>query len=234
MRAWEQGGSIERVGVLSEPTRRRLYAYVARRPEGVGRDEAAGAAGISRALAAFHLDRLVAAGLLEVFFRRRSGRAGPGAGRPAKMYRRAARVVSVALPPRDYGFAARLLAQAIEGSEPGRKKLWLVARRWGKVLGREVCGRVEGKPTTAKVLRAMRQVLEERGFEPGPVRGGQWRLQNCPFDAIAREHRELVCGMNLALMRGMLAELGPAGWRAELAPLERQCCVAFRAAGRRR
>jgi len=48
-------------------------------------------------LAAFHLDKLLEQGLLDVEFRRISGRAGPGAGRPAKLYRLSARQLEVTL-----------------------------------------------------------------------------------------------------------------------------------------
>ena len=89
---------IDGVAALAEPTRRRLYDLVAARDEPVGRDDAVEALGISRELAAFHLDRLVEAGLLQTEYRRRNGRTGPGAGRPAKLYRRADRVVEISLP----------------------------------------------------------------------------------------------------------------------------------------
>src|SRR5512141_2158384 len=88
------------LAVLSEPARRALYVYVADRQADVGRDEAARAVGVSRSLAGFHLDRLVEEGLLEASFRRLSGRTGPGAGRPAKVYRRSRRQLEVSLPPR--------------------------------------------------------------------------------------------------------------------------------------
>src|SRR4051812_34198583 len=110
----ERTAQVTAVAALAEPTRRRLYEYVVRRPQPVGRDEAAGAVGVPRATTAFHLDRLVADGLLEVSFERRSGRTGPGAGRPAKLYRRSDCAVAVSLPARHYELAAELLAAAVE------------------------------------------------------------------------------------------------------------------------
>jgi predicted ArsR family transcriptional regulator len=88
-----QNQALDDVAVLADPVRRSLYSHVAAQPEPVGRDAAAATAGISRSLAAFHLDRLVEAGLLAVTYRRLSGRTGPGAGRPAKLYARAPRDV---------------------------------------------------------------------------------------------------------------------------------------------
>src|SRR6476646_786768 len=106
---------VEAVALLGEQTRRRVYEIVARSDEPVGRDDAAAGAGISRELAAFHLDRLVAGGLLEAEYRRRNGRTGPGAGRPAKLYRRVDRDISVSLPDRRYDVAAEVFARALDG-----------------------------------------------------------------------------------------------------------------------
>src|SRR5580700_11137964 len=102
---------ISVLAVLNDPVRRRLYDYIAMQPHGVSRSEAAAAAGIQRTLAAFHLDRLAEAGLVDVTFRRLAGQAGPGAGRPAKLYRRAAAEHEVSVPPRDYRGAAELLVE---------------------------------------------------------------------------------------------------------------------------
>lgn len=127
---------IDRAGVLAEKTRRRLFTFVASRPGDVDRDEAAAAAGISRPLAAFHLDRLVQAGLLEATFRRPAGRGGPGAGRPAKRYRRSSYQLALTLPERRYELAAGLLAQALEdGPQAGRLPLLRAARSLGRDLG---------------------------------------------------------------------------------------------------
>jgi predicted ArsR family transcriptional regulator len=101
---------IDRLSALADPMRRRLYDFVvAAGPGEVSRDEAAQGVGVKRGLAAFHLDRLVEAGLLEVGYRRLNDRAGPGAGRPTKLYRRSSAEVAVSLPRRQYGLAARLL-----------------------------------------------------------------------------------------------------------------------------
>src|SRR3954469_16394262 len=108
---------VAAVAALAEPTRRRVYDHVAGRPEPVSRDEAAAALSVPRATAAFHLDRLVADGLLDVHYERRSGRTGPGAGRPAKLYRRAECTVSVSLPERRYDLAGELLAAAVVDAE---------------------------------------------------------------------------------------------------------------------
>src|SRR5215204_7026372 len=98
----DRSAQVSAVAALSEPTRRRLYDHVAGQPHPVSRDEAAAAVAVPRATAAFHLDRLVDDGLLEVHFERRSGRTGPGAGRPSKLYRRSDSAVEVSFPERHY------------------------------------------------------------------------------------------------------------------------------------
>src|SRR5918998_3133060 len=97
MESWE--AQVSAVAALDDPTRRRLYDYVVRQPVPVSRDDAVAVLGLPRTTAAFHLDRLVDEGLLEAVYQRRTGRTGPGAGRPAKLYRRSDQHVAVSLPP---------------------------------------------------------------------------------------------------------------------------------------
>lgn len=184
--------------------------------------------GISRILAAFHLDRLVRAGLLDTVYRRLSGRTGPGAGRTSKLYRRAARQFRLSLPERRYELLARLLAQALAG-EPGASattRLSAAATRLGARLGQEASE--QGRRTRAggTMLTAALRTLGDHGFEPRQE--GAWiTLQNCPFDAVASDHRELVCGVNLSLMRGFAHALG--GVEARLSPDHDGCCVRLHA-----
>src|SRR5262245_41735059 len=107
------------LAALADPVRRSIYLHVLAQGNEVSRDEAARELHVSRALAAFHLDKLADAGLLEVSYRRLSGRTGPGAGRPSKLYRRSALQVDVTVPARRYELAARLLAQATAEGGPG-------------------------------------------------------------------------------------------------------------------
>ncbi|AZQ39962.1 transcriptional regulator [Streptomyces cyaneochromogenes] len=208
-------GDVSAVAALDEPTRRRLYEHVVRQPDPVGRDDAAQALGLARQTAAFHLDRLADQGLLEVVYERRSGRSGPGAGRPAKLYRRSDRQVSVSLPERRYELAGRLLAQAVEESdatgEPVRGVLHRKATELGEQLG-------------AQEATGVTDLLERHGFEPRRE-GDAIVLGNCPFHVLAREHTETVCGMNLHLLRGVLEALGESDLEACLAPAPGRCCV---------
>lgn len=225
--------AIDTLALLAEPARRRLYEWVVAQSEPVGRDAAATAVGVGRPLAAFHLDRLVAAGLLDVTYRRLTGRSGPGAGRPAKLYRRSGREVQVSLPTRRYELAARLFADALAaGSAPDASAtdaLAAAAADFGTELGRTARRRAGPRPTRAALLSAALQVLEETGFEPA-MAGDVVTLRNCPFDAIARTHRDVVCGMNLSLMDGVIGGLRATGIRAELDPQPGMCCVVWRRA----
>jgi predicted ArsR family transcriptional regulator len=208
---------VTAIAALAEPTRRRLYEYVARQSGPVGRDEAAARAGIPRTTAAFHLDRLVEDGLLEVVFQRRSGRSGPGAGRPAKLYQRSDCQVAVTLPERRYDLAGQLLAAALVEADRSGRPPRAVLDRCAAELGARLAGDAAGRDGALGVL-------EEHGFEPRAGDDGI-ALANCPFHVLAREHTELVCAMNLHLINGLLAALAPTGLTARLEPTPGHCCV---------
>jgi predicted ArsR family transcriptional regulator len=201
---------------LDDPVRRRLYDIVCGSSEPVGRDDAAAAAGIGRALAVYHLDKLVESGLLGVTYRRRGGRSGPGAGRPAKLYARSDREFAVCVPPRDYELAAHVLLRAVAADPDGAaaQAIGVAAYR----LGAELTARERSKQLT--------RVLADHGYEPATERD-QVRLKNCPFHQLAACHRETVCTMNQALIKGMIAGLGLPGLHATLDPRPGYCCVAI-------
>ncbi len=217
--------AIQDVALLAEPLRRTLYAFVAAQADGAGRDAAAAAAGISRALAAFHLDRLVDAGLLDVTYRRLGTRRGPGAGRPAKIYSRSARDVTVNLPDRRYEVAGELLAAALERGRTD--SLSAEAKALGLRLGDEARRRAGARPSRARLVDAAVAVLGEGGYEPVLLDDGSLLLRNCPFDALAQRHRTLICGMNLSIMDGVLEGLRARGITAVLDPQPGRCCVVW-------
>ena len=223
----ELTAQIAAISALNEPLRRALYAYVLSHGGAVGRDEAAKAVGITRELAAFHLDKLLEEGLLDVEYRRLSGKDGPGAGRPAKLYRASDRQLEISLPGRRYELAARLLAEAFDqdGADPA-EALDQVAHRFGEDLGIQARRRLGRRPSDTRLLQTTCQVLRDQGFEPTEA-AGTVRLRNCPFQSLAADHPELVCGMNLSMARGLLAGLGAAGLEARLEPQPGMCCIAF-------
>ncbi len=220
------------VGALAEPARRALYEFVVAQHDAVSRDEAAEGCGVPRHSAKFHLDRLVEVGLLEVEFRRLSGRTGPGAGRPAKLYRRAAGSVSVSLPERRYDLAGHVLADAVERSMREGVALGEAVQEAAVSRGRDLVRSMQAdggvEPGTEPERIAC--VLASHGYEPRACEG-ELVLENCPFDALARDHTELVCGMNLALVEGVVDELGCTTLEAVLAPDRNRCCVRTRRRG---
>jgi predicted ArsR family transcriptional regulator len=221
------------VSCLDDPVRGRLYAFVCARGEPVGRDEAAGAVGIGRALAVYHLDKLVEAGLLTATYRRPPGRGGPGAGRPAKVYARSGGEFMVAVPVREYELAARLLVQAVAADRSGqaRAALQAAARELGADLARRHQERHQaGQDPGDRPWPALESALSEHGYEPWRDEAGTVRMGNCPFRHLAELEPELVCRMNLALIQGLTAGLGADGLHPVLDPEPEHCCVAIPAA----
>jgi predicted ArsR family transcriptional regulator len=216
----QNDGGLRALSSLDDPVRGRLYEFVSEHAEPVGRDEAAAAAGIGRPLAAYHLDRLVE---LAASYQRPEGRGGPGAGRPPKLYARSGREFAVTVPPREYELAARLLARAVESDHGGasRAALYDAARQLGAELGRD--SRAAG--ASGGERSAVQGVLARHGFEPWQDEGGAVRLRNCPFHQLAAEHPGLVCGMNLALIEGVVAGLGADDMVPALDPGPGRCCV---------
>lgn len=216
------------VGALAEPARRALYLFVVAQPRAVSRDEAAAGADLPRHTAKFHLDKLVDEGLLETEFRRLSGRSGPGAGRPAKLYRRAGRQITVQLPDRRYDLAGQIMARALEISardgESALESLRRAASDTGRRLAVEARSRAGTSGPQQPALDLVSDILAAQGYEPRPE-GGSVVLANCPFHALAQEHTELVCGMNHDVITALLDGLGVTGVQARLDPAPHRCCV---------
>lgn len=208
---------VAALAALDDPTRRAVFDLVARAGTTVGRDEAAAALGVSRRAAAFHLDRLADQGLLAVEYRRPPGRGGPGAGRPAKRYRRADDEVAVSVPERHYdvvgGLLAAAVAESVDTGAPVREVLHRTAYESGRAAG----------AAAGSLLAA----LEDAGYEPGGQDhdGGRITLGNCPFHRLARQFTALVCGVNLQVLRGVVDGAGDHGYLAVLDPGQGRCCV---------
>jgi predicted ArsR family transcriptional regulator len=213
------------VAALADPLRRRLYRYVARSAEPVGREEAAAAVEVPVHTAKFHLDRMVDDGLLTVEFRRLSGRSGPGAGRPAKLYRRSEHEFTVSLPERRYDLLGEVLADAAAASVAQRVPIdevtGPVARAHGEEFAREHTV-ADGGP-----LERLADVLEQGGYEPR-VDAERMVLENCPFDRLAQDHTALVCGLNLDFVEGVIDGIGCTEVDATLDPSPGRCCVSAR------
>jgi predicted ArsR family transcriptional regulator len=219
---------VSTIAALGEPIRRTLYRYVIAQPEPVNRDQAAAGVGVARHVAKFHLDKLVEDGLLDVEYARPPGRGGPGAGRPAKRYRRSGRELTVSLPPRAYEFAGRILAHAVTTSQrdqiPVAMALRDTAQEVGYSMGRRARQQAHLTAGASQPVGAATGVLSDYGYEPRVESSGVVMV-NCPFHALARDYRDLVCDMNLQLMTGFVDGLEDSGLQARLEPSPQRCCV---------
>ena len=218
------------IGALEDDLRRRMYLAIRAQRRPVSREEAAEAVGISRKLAAFHLDKLVERGLLVASYARPPGRSGRGAGRSAKYYEPSDREFDVSVPERTYDVMGSILAEAIERQEPGEDgaaAALRVSRQRGEHLGKEErSARGLRSPGSERTMSVATEVLATCGYEPY-VEGGTMRFHNCPFHALAEQHRDLVCRLNRELVEGVVDGLGNETLDVELAPRPGECCVAI-------
>ncbi|MEQ0564826.1 helix-turn-helix domain-containing protein [Amycolatopsis sp. NEAU-NG30] len=219
---------ISALAALDDPLRRGMYTHIrqARRP--VTRDEAAEAVGISRKLAAFHLDKLVAAGLLHTRYEFVGG--VRKVGRAPKVYEPSDLEVRVSIPPRRPDVLAEILLDAVleEGSSEAALR---AAHRRGEALG--AASRAQARPGRLGAERALTlasAVVEQHGFEPDRETPTCLRLRNCPFHPLAARAPELVCGLNRAFLGGVLAGLQASTVEAVLEPRAGECCVELRPA----
>jgi predicted ArsR family transcriptional regulator len=208
---------IAALAALDDPTRRAVFDLVAHSATAVSRDAAAAALDTSRRVAAFHLDRLAEQGLLVVEYRRPPGRTGPGAGRPAKLYRRIDDEVAVSVPPRHYDLVGGLLAAAVAETIDTGAAVQDVLNRTAYDAGR----------TSGAVAGTVLAALQDAGYEPhGDDRDDDALiLRNCPFHRLARQFTALVCGVNLQLLRGVVDGAGDATHAVVLVPGPGRCCV---------
>jgi predicted ArsR family transcriptional regulator len=233
----EPSSDLERriagIAALDQPLRRELYRLLADGER--TRDEAAAALDVPRSVAAFHLDKLAEAGVVEVRFERTTGRTGPGAGRPSKLYRLADDELSAAVPERRYDLAGSLLATAVSEStrtgRPVRECLREAAHAAGRQLGGEASEAAATARRGADRRQAVMKVLARHGYEPELGRRKEIALANCPFHRLAEQERDLVCGMNLDFLEGLLEGIGQTReLTARLDPAPGYCCVRIGAA----
>ncbi|WP_240963384.1 helix-turn-helix transcriptional regulator [Antrihabitans stalactiti] len=228
-KSWET--KISAFAALDEPTRRRLYDYVICQSAPVSRDDAAAAVQLPRNTAAFHLERLVDEGLLSVVYERRTGRTGPGSGRPSKLYQRSQQQFDLSLPERRYELAGRLFAASIEEATNTGESPRAVLERRAAEVGRELGTAV--REATPGDRAAVVKTLARYGFEPRTI-DDEILLGNCPFHRLAQQHTDLVCGMNLCLLGGLLDGLAVSGLSARLEPSPDLCCVRLQPADEQR
>ena len=219
----------EALGALEDDLRRELYLFVRGAGRPVTREEAAEATGISRKLAAFHLDKLVDRGLLTYQFARPPGRGGRGAGRPAKTYEPSDREIEVGIPERRYDLLGSVLLRALRSlkrTEPGDEAARRAAHDTGLEIGEEERRqRRLSSPGPERAMNVATGLLEERGYEPYRQPDGCVRLRSCPFHALAEQDRDLVCHLNEQLIDGVVRGLGNDTVDVVFDPIPDQCCV---------
>jgi predicted ArsR family transcriptional regulator len=218
------------LAALADPIRRRLYRFVMGEPGAVSREQGAAGVGVPGHTAKFHLDRLVDDGLLDVEFRRLSGRTGPGAGRPAKLYRRSRRQIALSLPQRSYDLLSTILAQGVEQAVAEGTSMGDVTARVAHEEGQQLGTAAAQEVPEGDELRRLAWSLQPYGYEPR-IADERMALENCPFDKVARDHTDLVCGLNVEFVGGVAAGLGCMGLSVSLEPSPGRCCVSARRAG---
>lgn len=224
--------AIGAVAALDDELRRKMYWFIRRAGRPVTRDEAAEQVGISRKLAAFHLDKLVAAGLLRASYQQVGGIRK--VGRAPKVYQPADTEVRVSIPERRHEVLAGILMGAVlthGAGETARDAAHRVATDRGEALGRAAREQARpGRLGAERALTVLQSLLAEQGFEPARPAPDCLRLRNCPFHPLAAAEPELVCGLNHAYLAGLLTGLEAETLHAVLSPKAGECCVELRSA----
>jgi predicted ArsR family transcriptional regulator len=214
------------LGALEDDLRRSLYLFVRAQGRPVTREDAATGAGVSRKLAAFHLDKLVDRGLLVATYARPLGRGGRGAGRSSKYYEPSDREFDVTIPERRYDVLSSAFLRALRSLKEGETAAGRAAEETGLEMGRAERQRLGiAPPGPERTMAVATQVLEEAGYEPYRDDDGCVRIRSCPFHALAEQDRGLVCGMNERLIDGIVRGLGNETVGVVLDPVPEQCCV---------
>lgn len=218
--------NLSRLSGLAEPNRRLLYDFIVSQNDYVSREQAAQASGLRKGIASHHLDRLVQDGLLEVVFKNLPGNNGGKVGRPSKLYRRATNEIEVSLPSREYKIAAQILAKAVDSTLSRKctldEAITDSAHEEGKKIAEQLRVTIKNEES---IDRQIIGGLSQYGYEPETLYDGVTVLHNCPFHAIAQEHKELICSMNHTMLDSMLKEIDQTKLVAKLEPQAQHCCV---------
>ncbi|MBB4684878.1 helix-turn-helix transcriptional regulator [Amycolatopsis jiangsuensis] len=220
--------TISAVAALDEDLRHGMYAFIRGAHHPVTREEAAAAVGISRKLAAFHLDKLVTAGLL----RARYETAGK-VGRAPKVYEPTPTDFSITIPPRRPDVLSAILIDAVVSatpSESAKDAALRTAAQHGEEAGAAERARTRpGRLGAERGLTLAGEVLARHGFEPSRETPVCLRLRNCPFHPLAARAPDLVCGLTRNFLTGVLGGLAvPGVATAAVPPPAGGCCVELR------
>ena len=219
--------ALAAAAALSDPLRRRMYGFIRRAHRPVNREEAAQTVGISRKLAAFHLDKLVEVGLLRAHYEPVGGIRK--VGRTPKVYESTDAEVHISIPAREHELIADILIDALLSQDQhkgGREAAFQVARHRGAELGAAERKRARpGRLSAERALTLATAALTRYGFEPDRVTPTLLRLRNCPFAPLAVKAPPLICSINHAFLSGFLDTLQASTLTAVLTPRAGWCCV---------
>jgi len=197
---------------LGDATRRGIYISVREAPEPVTASQIAVLFEIHANVARHHLDRLVVDGYLQVTHKRRSGRRGPGAGRPAKHYEPTEKEVSVQFPARRYDLLAELLVRVVHRVAPDDAAI--IAEEVGREYGRELATEI-GLPEDAgfdSAVQAVARAMMGVGFDTEANSDDRILVTRfCPFGETAVNHPEIVCKIDQGIVKGLLEAAQQAG-----------------------
>ncbi|HYZ77719.1 MAG TPA: hypothetical protein VE596_10150 [Gaiellaceae bacterium] len=210
----------EPLDAIADADLRAALLFARSQAEPITADDAAPALDVHRNVARARLDRLTAAGLLEVTHERRSGRSGPGAGRPAKVYRVAPELEAIEFPPRHFDDLVAALAEELPEA---------ALRRAGAQFGRRLAAAAGLRPVRDLVHGLGRACAAVRslGYQASlvSVEGGRAVISTptCPLRPLVARRPEMA-----AIDRGMwagLVERGLEGVRADDVRCETADCL---------
>jgi predicted ArsR family transcriptional regulator len=218
--------AVAAVAALADDARRALYEYVRATGAPVTREAAADAVGISRNLAAFHLDKLVELGVLRSGFDAARTRR---VGRAPRTYEPADSDIAVRVPERSPDLLAAILVEAVTNQrkhERAEQAAMRVARGRGATVGADARARTRsGRIGVERAAALAHRVLADQGFEPYRE-GTALRPRNCPFHPLAARQPEFVCRLNREYLAGVIEGIGAEGRiAATLSPRAGECCV---------
>src|SRR5436189_3309212 len=183
---------MHRLDAIGDQELRETLLYARAQPLPVTADEVASAQRIHRNVARGRLERLADAGLLIASFERRTGRTGPGAGRPAKTYRVAPELSAIEFPERRYEQLIGLVVDALP--ERGRgARLHGIGVDFGRALAR--AARLRPSDTFGGALRRVCRALGSLGYQAAVTevtgRSGVISTATCPLRPLVRARGDL-------------------------------------------
>jgi predicted ArsR family transcriptional regulator len=214
---------MDYLAAVGDPELRETLLYARGQARPVTADDLASAKSVHRNVARSRLERLVTAGLLAPGYERRSGKAGPGAGRPAKTYSVVPQLDSIEFPQNHFESLAAMLVDAV-GADGGSERLREVGVAFGRELGRAAELRPVKKLEVGfeRLCEAVRGLGYQASVERVDKDEAVIATPTCPLRPLVRSRPEAV-----EIDRGMwagLASCALSGVKAERVRCETRDC----------